>query len=246
MASTVAGRVATEAQRLGQLRIRNRGLRNLLTVWSLLSIDDLAGTWESFEAALLAIIGVHSAESAALAAEYYRAFRVAEGISGTPTVRVAPAAPVGEVVRNLRYVGLVNTEKLLVANRPDVAAVALTNVSGEVSRQVLNRGRETLVESVGADARALGWARVTDGNPCAFCRMLASRGPVYSQGGGFSAHGHCGCTVEPVYSVEQPWPGRAQEWRTQWDETTEGLSGAEARKAFRQAVEERTPAPAGN
>lgn len=240
MATTLAARAATEAQRLGQLRIQNRALRNLLTVWPLLSIDDLAGTWESFEAALLAIIGVHSAESAGLAAEYYRAFRLAEGISGTPTVRVAPAAPANESVRNLRYVGLVNTEKLLIANRPDVVAVALTNVSGEVSRQVLNRGRGTLVASVEADQRALGWARVTDASPCSFCRMLASRGPVYSQGGGFSAHGHCGCSVEPVYSEDQPWPGKAQEWRAEWDDVTEGLSGADARLAFRQHVEGRS------
>lgn len=240
MAVTLAGRAATEAQRLGQLRIQNRALRNLLAVWPLLSIDDLAGTWESFEAALLAIIGVHSAESAALAAEYYRAFRFAEGIGGTPTVRIAPTEPTEDIIRNLRYVGLVNTEKLLLANRPDVAEVMFTNMSGETSRQVLNRGRDTLVGSVEADARALGWARVTDSKPCAFCRMLASRGPVYSQGGGFSAHAHCGCSVEPVYSETQPWPGRAREWRDEWNETTQGLSGADARLAFRRHVEGRS------
>jgi hypothetical protein len=140
--------------------------------------------------------------------------------------------------------GVVNTQKLLEANRTGIANIVLTNVSGDASRHVLNRGRETLTESVAADRQALSWARVTDSAPCSFCRMLASRGPEYrSKGGGFKAHGHCGCTAEPVYSEDQPWPGRAAEWRQQWDETTEGLSGVDARKAFRQAVEGRTPAP---
>jgi hypothetical protein len=244
LATTLAGRAFTEVQRLGQLRIRARTIRDVLAVWPLLSVEDLEGTWKAFEVALLAIVGVHSAESARVAAEYYRSFRYAEGISGTPTVRIAALPETKEVVRSLRYVGLVSTQKLLEAQRADAARVALTNVSGDVSRHVLNRGRDTLIESVAADQRALGWARVTDSKPCSWCRMLASRGPVYrSKGGGFKAHAHCGCSAEPVYSEDQPWPGRAQEFKQQWDETTKGLSGAEARKAFRQAVEGRTPTP---
>lgn len=236
------GRAATEAQRLGQLRIQARTTADVLAVWPLLSMDDLFGTWEAFEAALLAIIGVHSAESAGLAAEYYRAFRFAEGIGGTPTVRIAPTEPVDDIVRSLRYVGPVNTEKLLAANRADAAQVMFTNVSGETSRQVLNRGRDTLVGSVAADPQALGWARVTDSNPCSFCRMLGGRGPVYSQQrGGFSAHGHCGCSLEPVYSQDQPWPGRSQEFHDEWHEVTAGRSGADARLAYRQHVEGRIP-----
>lgn len=242
MAVTLAGRAATEAHRRGQLRIRARSMRNVLAVWPLLSVDELERTWPAFEAALLAIIGIHSAESAVLAAEYYRAFRFAEGITGTATPRIAPLTDPQKVVKSLRYVGVANTMSLLQAKRPDVSKVTLTNVSGDVSRHVLNRGRDTLVESVSADERALGWARVTDSAPCAFCRMLASRGPVYGEAGSrFKAHGHCGCTAEPVYRPDQPWPGRAAEFRQQWDETTKGLSGADARKAFRQAVEGRTP-----
>lgn len=38
-------------------------------------------------------------------------------------------------------------------------------------------GRGTVVAS--AEANGKRWRRVTDGNPCSFCAMLAGRGPVY-------------------------------------------------------------------
>lgn len=44
-------------------------------------------------------------------------------------------------------------------------------------RAAKNAGRETVVAS--AEANGKRWRRVTDGNPCSFCAMLAGRGPVY-------------------------------------------------------------------
>ena len=50
---------------------------------------------------------------------------------------------------------------------------------------------------------------MSDGNPCAFCAMLVSRGPAYTseaaalaQGNGDPYHKKCGCTVEVLYG---PW-----------------------------------------
>lgn len=241
----MAGRALTEIHRRSQLRLRAVTIRDVLAVWPLLRLDDLAGTWRDLERILLAIIAGRSAESAGVAASYFAAFRFAEGAAGTARPVVASTPPPEELVRSLRYVGVVNTRRLLDAHVRDAAARTFANVSGDVSRHVLNAGRETITGSVDADPRALGWARVTDANPCAFCRMLASRGPVFrSRAGGFKAHLRCGCTAEPTYHAEAPWPGRAQEWARQWQDTTRGLSGADARKAFRRAVEGRVPADA--
>lgn len=44
-------------------------------------------------------------------------------------------------------------------------------------RAAKNAGRETVVAS--AEANGKRWRRVTDGDPCSFCAMLAGRGPVY-------------------------------------------------------------------
>jgi len=68
-------------------------------------------------------------------------------------------------------------------------------------------GRLTVAATTGRDRKAIGWRRVTDGNPCAFCAMLASRGPVYRDAAaadGLKYHAHCGCGAEPVYGTWEP------------------------------------------
>lgn len=116
---------------------------------------------------------------------------------------------------------------------------ALAEASGAASRHVLTGGRQSLLTLVEGDMQALGWARVTDGDPCAFCAMLASRGPVYRTevSAGFQAHDHCACTAEPVYSRQAPWPGRGAEFRRLYRQATQGYSGRDAINAFRRAYE---------
>lgn len=68
----------------------------------------------------------------------------------------------------------------------------------------------------------IGWARVLTGaENCAFCAMLASRGPVYEEStvltgtkrsesrDGFSFHDHCDCKAVLVVKG-QPWEGEEQ------------------------------------
>jgi hypothetical protein len=124
--------------------------------------------------------------------------------------------------------------------RVDVATrQAMADAGSAGSRHVLNGGRATLLTVVEADPEALGWARVTDGDPCAFCAMLASRGPVYKSRGAasFEPHDGCGCSVEPVFDRAAQWPGRAREFQRMWRRYTRGESGKDAVRAFRRAYE---------
>jgi hypothetical protein len=118
---------------------------------------------------------------------------------------------------------------------------SFTQAAGAATRHVLTGGRRSLLTLLVDDPVALGWIRVTDGDPCAFCAILASRGPVYRsrETAGFLAHDHCACTPEPVYSRDTLWPGRAKEFRGLWRTSTEGLSGKDARNAFRREYETR-------
>lgn len=103
--------------------------------------------------------------------------------------------------------------------------------SGAATRHVLTGGRQSLLTLLTDDPQVQRWIRVTDGDPCAFCAMLASRGPVYltEDSAGFRAHDHCACTAEPVYSMDAPWPGRAQEFHRLWNEHIRGrYSGKKA------------------
>lgn len=117
---------------------------------------------------------------------------------------------------------------------------SLVEASGVASRHVLTGGRRSLLTLLDQDPQAVGWARVTDGDPCAFCAMLASRGVVYKtqQSAGFSAHDHCACTAEPAYSRDAPIPGRGQEFQDLWNEQIRGkYSGKDAARAWRRLYE---------
>jgi hypothetical protein len=109
----------------------------------------------------------------------------------------------------LRIAGPVRVKLLIASGMPRQEAYdrAFVKFDGIVRRQTLMGGRTTIARTAGRDRRAIGWRRVTDGNPCAFCAMLASRGPAYrsdASAGGLQYHGHCGCTAEVMYSAWEP------------------------------------------
>lgn len=118
----------------------------------------------------------------------------------------------------------------------------LVTVSGNAIRQVNNAGRDTMLQKVDADSVAQGWARVTRGpNTCAFCAMLASKGPNYrpytSQAtAGFLAHDNCHCIAVPVYTKDGVWPGGGQSelYRDIYYSVTKPYSGKDKARAFRR------------
>ena len=114
---------------------------------------------------------------------------------------------------------------------------ALVQVAGAASRQVLTGGREATLTLVQADTEAIGWARKTDGDPCAFCALLASRGPVYKSeaSASFRPHDGCACIPVAVFTNSEPWPGKAREFRRLYDQASRGYSGQDAINAFRRA-----------
>jgi hypothetical protein len=125
-------------------------------------------------------------------------------------------------------------------NRPQVKSQTFVSLSGSVQRNVAAGGRTTIFNAVEHDTEAVGWVRVTSASPCAFCAMLSSRGPAYKSENsgrfrqdGALYHPHCGCQIVPQFSYDQPWPGRAAEFRAMWYEA--GGDQAE----FRRIIEGR-------
>ena len=119
----------------------------------------------------------------------------------------------------------------------------MRSVAGRLRRQrraagaQLDEGSRGAVE---ADRQALGYRRISGGDPCAFCAMLVARGGVYTEASaGFEAHSNCGCTGRPVYDRNDAHSERARELQQLWNESTRGRSGDDAVRAFRQAYEGR-------
>lgn len=247
MASTDLGTTLTAKHRLDQLRLRTATVRDLLLLFRLFDPVDISGTWATIEPVLVALIQARQPMSAALAARYVTEFRIAEQVAGNATVALAPALTADEIIPNLRFVGAQNALRLVQLQRPAsyVAKTTLTRVEGEVTRQILNGGRTTLVDTVRNDRRARGYSRVTDGAPCAFCALLAGRGAVYNSEGSasFEAHGKCGCTAEPVYFTDAPLSASAKRWDDLYSEAAKAVPrstpdwSAEVRREFRRRYE---------
>ena len=81
----------------------------------------------------------------------------------------------------------------------------LDRLAGTLQRAVFNAARETILDNVRRE-RGAGWARHASANACAFCRMLATRGAVYSsRGSAMKSHDFCHCVaieVRPGTSYE--------------------------------------------
>lgn len=201
MAATPQAAALTEQARLAQIQIKAHALRDFLLLWSIWTGD--TASFGTLVQATIPLINSYHQISSSLSAAYYESFRRADEIAGTPTVTLAAPVDAAQIAGSLYSTGLAATRDALKAGQqPDQAMkTALVRTSGAVTRHVLTGGRDTILNSVQADPQALGYARVTDGNPCAFCLTLASRGLVYKseQSAGFPAHDHCGCFAEPGY-----------------------------------------------
>lgn len=210
MALTAEGKQLTEAHRVGQIALAAEADAALRLLWPVLDPADLDRSEPSWMGASLAVMRPQFEQSAAMASAYTVAYREAEGVPAGPLVR--PKWNARLMSENLHLAGPVRV-KLLVGTGMTGAAAATAAVSkfaGIGRRGVMSGGRMMIHETSRRDTNVRGWRRVTDGNPCAFCAMLASRGPVYgkdtaiSTGEGLRYHGHCGCAAELVYGEWEP------------------------------------------
>ena len=191
----------TEQYRQAQLQIRAQALRDFSTLWKIWQGDE--NSFAELVAAAVTLVSVYRRISAAAAASYYEAFRQAAQAAGVPATVLSATVPDGVVETSLYVTARDALRSALTAGQTATQAreTAFVRASGAVSRHIIDGGRQTIMDSVAADKEAVGWARVTDGNPCYFCLTLASRGAVYKseQTADFKAHDHCGCVAMPVF-----------------------------------------------
>lgn len=218
MALTAEGRELTEGHRLLQIGIAARATAVSKSLWRRLRVSDIDGSMASWMPAQLAAWKLFYEQSQDAAGEYITAYQAAEIGAASKIVKQSFGVP--EMRNAALLAGPVRVKMLIKKGMAadEAHSKAFTKFGGISSRQVLSGGRLAISQTGAGDQRAIGWRRVTDGNPCTFCAMLASRGPVYSrtttQGdierpsreGGVKLlyHGHCGCTAEIVYGEWKP------------------------------------------
>lgn len=239
---------ASEAQRFRrtQALLAAQMARQVLQVWrDLMNPANVDATWPAVRAALIPIVRQARDQSAVLARAAYMDARRAEGV---PDDGFDPAGPlqlaIDRLEASLDVTGPVEFKKAIAAGKTPERAMdaAAVRMVGSTQYLALEGGRSVMKQSIDADERATGYARVTDNDPCAWCAMLASRGPVYKSAqtagdprqGGDRYHDHCSCQAWPSWTLNEPLVGVAEGLYDDWLRVTRGTGGRNAVNAWRR------------
>jgi hypothetical protein len=211
----------------------------ILALWQQLDLRDVRSSWPSVRSQLEFLVQLDHRAAAAAGQQYYAQARSLAGVTdGLPPLLSVPAPPADLVQATLDSTGPYALLGRIKQAQPLQRANETTGVtlSGAASRLITNGARQAVMSSVKADAQAVAWMRVTSGDPCAFCAMLASRGPVFKsqQAAGFLAHDHCRCVAAAVFSDQDAEKLKDNDLSQQWKQVTKGLSGADARREWRR------------
>lgn len=248
--------VVADAYRRQQVLISAVLINDLIRLLrALFNPADPGPSWAAARMAIASLIRDRRQQSADFAARYYPTLRSAAGIH-TP-VRIASPIdlPDDRLMTNIDVTGIGMYQRALKAGASASQAVdrAGVTLSGTASRLALEGGRSVIDETVQSDEAAIGWMRITDADPCAWCAMMASRGAIYKSAetagrakndrfvgeGAFKWHDHCGCAAAPVWSHDDPRLEHADNLYDQWLQHTQGYSGKDAINAWRRYWENR-------
>lgn len=220
--------------------------QQVLRVWrELMNPAKVDASWPAVRSALMPIVQQARAQSSVLAQAAYREARAEAGVGADG---FEPSGPLPLAIKRLEsaldVTGPVEFKKAIAAGKSPQQAMdaAAVRMVGSTQYLALEGGRSVMKESIDADERATGWARVTDSDPCAWCAMLASRGPVYKSAktagdprqGGNRYHDHCSCQAWPAFTNDEPFIGIAEKLYDDWLAATRGRGGTHAVNAFRR------------
>jgi len=132
----------------------------------------------------------------------------------------------------------------------EAPARAAMTASAAAYRHVSDGGRDLTHRIIAEDPVAVGYMRITRRQPCAFCLMLASRGPVYSDDsfdqsdprftgpGESKVHDSCGCSLRAIYGSKSSkhWTETGREAEKLWIAEAARYSGRDAINAFARAA----------
>lgn len=224
-------------------------LATLARLWPLLDPENLAATFGTYRRGVAAVVEQFSAASVSIALDHYEDLREQHGArqAFTPPVIDLFTPEQLEAYIDKAAADLLDTLPNVVDDVyfADIMTRIQTDTEAAAQKIVADSGRNELIEAIEADKDAKGWARVVRPGACSFCRMLATRGPVYlsKQTANFRAHTNCHCTVEPLFANHYEPPAHTRADMALWERVTEGFSGRDKAIEFRRAVEGRMDGP---
>jgi hypothetical protein len=169
------------------------------------------------------IVGQHVQAAATVTAQWYDELAPDLPFQATPVVNL-PSERIKKSVDWALHAPTAPTPEA-----PSTAPTSddvLSRLSGSTKRMVYDASRDTVVSN--ASVEGVKWARYASANACPFCRLLATRGPVYTseKSAAFKAHDHCRCLAVPERGGEtyQP-PPYVKGWERQYLDARAAVGG---------------------
>lgn len=243
------------------------GLGLLWPILQFNKLDDTTTTW--LHAVTLQIENAFD-DSAAAAFQYVQAAKWSVEPDSDPLSQVDVSLPVQDVQTAMKVTGPIQVKSRMPAPESEAMDSGEKGSTGAGITQAMNGGRSQVLAQVRADAagrkragKVIGYARVTDSNPCYFCALLASQGAVYLTENAFNrssnavrevkwtsnndkgtwrkflgdgpakVHDNCKCTMRPVYSESDSMDERAKYFLDQWKTHGKSSGGRSALQNYR-------------
>lgn len=174
---------------------------DLRTLWSGLNVTDGVATKAALMEFMPALTSQYGAVAAMLAADWYDDLRSRENLQSRFAAIMAATLPIEQIREQVGYATSVH----LFTESPEGTLVRLL---GDLGKDVLQPGWNTIVNSANADPDAAGWHRETRpsrsyASGCGFCQLLEGRGGVYKRTTApFAAHGSCKCVAYPSWDAD--------------------------------------------
>jgi hypothetical protein len=216
------------------VKVANAATAQILKLVQRVDTGDIDAWFKAHDAEIMRIIVAGWTATRDLSGIYLRDHGVA---NRSKTLVYQALFRPGAVRTSIQVTGVVRFKNAIAAGKTvEVARRAmLGGLKGSMFRHVYAGGRDTIMETVKRSNTILGFRRISDNDPCAFCAMLISRGAVYTkETAGFEAHDYDQCLPEPLYRKEDE-PESVRKLYARWLEVTHGLYGKDAVDAWRAA-----------
>lgn len=240
MADTRRGAVLTDRFRRRQVRLSITAESEIRRAWRLIDVDDIDAGRSAFLSRMTGIVARYHGLSESEAVAYLARYRIAE-IGSAAGVVVVPGLDYAATTDLLDGYGPRGLKSRIEKGAPPRLAYAQQRalLLAETRMAIMAGGRGVVRESARGDRRAVGWRRVSDGDPCTFCAMLVSRGPAYTseakalsvKGSEDPYHPNCGCTVEVLYGPWEPTEAEQRYVDAYYDAAQAATAAGEKRTA---------------
>lgn len=176
-------------------RVRAGAVADVGTLWGRVASTDALRAKAGLTETLPPLLDAWGDVASVVAADAFDAFRASSSARGRHTSRVASRVETERVLKAIEY-----AITPAFAAEPDLPAVGV-RLTDFTDRLVAGQADATMQLNAQADRAAYAWVP-SSAKPCAFCQMLASRGPVYHSDE-MARHDHCSCVMVPVWGPDE-------------------------------------------